>query len=429
MTTLRIDPDRHRQLSSKLTPPPSKSHTLRALVFALMGSGLSHIENFLSSPDTEAMIRAIELLGARVERTPKMLKVRGTGGRLAAPENIIDAGNSGQVLRFIGALAALIPSYAVFTGDDSVRSRRPVAPLLSALRQLGVTAHPMGANGHAPFIIKGPMQPGSAFFCGRDSQPVSAMLIATAFLPSPSRLIIEEPGELPWIGLTLQWLQKLGGAVTHRNFMEYEVAGGLQYSDFAVSIPGDFSSAAYPIAAALLHQRDALFDGLDRQDAQGDKQIIELLQTMGGNLNWEDSQLNVQKTASLDGAFVDVDPIIDALPILATVGCYADGATHLLRASSARHKESDRLSAMTRELSKMGAHIEEHPSSLVLYQTSLRGADLDSHGDHRVAMALAVAAFGAKGPSQIANCGCIAKSYPSFVDDMQAMGFCVEVVP
>lgn len=431
MTTLRIDPARHVHVPrSSLTPPPSKSHTLRALLFALMGSGISHIANFLHSPDTEAMLRAIELLGARVERGHDLLKIQGTGGQLLAPADVIHAGNSGQVLRFIGALAALSPHYAVFTGDHSVRSNRPIAPLLDALAQLGATALATRGNGYAPFIVKGPLQSGTAFFSGRDSQPVSAMLIATSFLSAPSRLVIDEPGELPWVGLTLQWLQKLGATVTHDSFTAYTVQGGLLYDDFAVAISGDFSSAAYPLIASLLHKRETTLEGLDCEDAQGDKQLIPLLQTMGAELIWEGQkkQLFIQRTCSLRGISIDVDPIIDALPILATLGCYAEGSTHLFNAQSARHKESDRLTVMMRELGKMGATIEEDDSSLTIQAAPLHGALLDSHHDHRVAMALTVAALGAATPSHIVNVECIEKSYPSFVADMQALGFCVEVI-
>lgn len=432
MKGLRIDPARHAPVAHcKLTPPPSKSHTMRAILFGLMGSGTSHITHFLHSPDTEAMLHAIELLGAKIERTQTLLKIQGTGGHLLPPADVIHAGNSGQVLRFIGALAALSSHYTVFTGDHSVRSRRSIAPLLEALSQLGATALATRGNGYAPFIVKGPLHPGTAFFAGRDSQPVSALLIATSFLSGPSRLVIDEPGEVPWVGLTLQWIQKLGGTIKNHNFSEYIVQGGLHYGDFAVDIPGDFSSAAYPLAAALLHKREASLEGLDCEDAQGDKQLVSLLQSMGAELHWkkEEKQLVVQKTSSISGATIDVDPIIDALPVLAALGCYAEGTTHLMRAHTARHKESDRLFAMTSELRKMGAKVEEQESSLTIHHAPLRGAMLDSHSDHRIAMALTIAALGASTPSHISKADCISKSYPSFVSDMQAMGFCVEVVP
>lgn len=431
MKGLRIDPSRHSIVAHcKVTPPPSKSHTLRAILFGLMGSGTSHISHFLHSPDTEAMIHAIELLGAKVERSQSLLKIQGTRGHLEAPADVIHAGNSGQVLRFIGALAALAPHYTVFTGDHSIRSKRPISPLLEGLSQLGATAFTTRGNGYAPFIVKGPLHPGTAFFSGKDSQPVSAMLIASSFLSGPSRFVIDEPGEIPWVGLTLQWLQKLGGVVEHDNFTEYAVRGGLQYSDFSAEIPGDFSSAAYPLAAALLYKRETSLEGLDYDDAQGDKHLVTLLQNMGAELFWkkEQKQLVVQKTASIAGATIDVDPIIDALPILAALGCYAEGTTHLMRAQSARHKESDRLFAMTSELRKMGAKVDEQESSLTIHRAPLRGAMLDSHSDHRIAMALTIAALGASTPSHISKAECIAKSYPTFVSDMQAMGFCVEVV-
>ncbi len=217
-----------------------------------MANGNSIIRHFLHSPDTTAMIYAMRSFGAQLELAENEMRVRGLNGKLASAENVIDSGNSGQVLRFVGALAGLCPAYTIITGDHSIRHNRPVRPMLDALTQLGCLAVSSRLDGYAPIIIKGPMQPGHAKLSGEDSQPVSGMMIAASFLPGKTTLEVTNPGEKPWIDLTLFWLKKLGIEVMHENYAKYTIAGHARIDGFSLSIPGDFSSAAFPIAAALV---------------------------------------------------------------------------------------------------------------------------------------------------------------------------------
>src|SRR3989338_7447814 len=142
-------------LSGSIVVPPSKSHTLRAILFSLMAKGKSVIRNYLVSGDTLAMIDAIEKFGAKVKIGDEFLEVEGVHGRLKRPSDVIQAGNSGQVLRFIAGIAALVDSYVVITGDESIQTRRPVKPLLEALTSQNVFAEAAALNRHAPIIIKG----------------------------------------------------------------------------------------------------------------------------------------------------------------------------------------------------------------------------------------------------------------------------------
>jgi 3-phosphoshikimate 1-carboxyvinyltransferase len=194
-------------LHGHISVPPSKSHTLRAILFAALADGVSHIHNYLPSPDTNAMIHACRLLGASIDIHDSSLQIAGVAGKPQAPKDIIDAGNSGQVLRFIGAIAGLIPAYTVITGDHSIRTSRPVQPLLDGLNGLNVFAVSTKGDQHAPIIIKGPIQPGSTTLNGEDSQPVSGLLIAAAFAPGITEIHVNNPGETPWIELTLDWLR------------------------------------------------------------------------------------------------------------------------------------------------------------------------------------------------------------------------------
>ena len=183
------------EISGDVIIPPSKSHTLRAILFSLMAKGKSVIRNYLVSGDTFAMIDAIEKFGARVHMRDQCIEVEGVLGKLQRPCDVIQAGNSGQVLRFIAGIAALVDSYVVITGDESIRIRRPVKPLLDVLTSQNVFAESAALNGHAPIIIKGPMKPGVMAIDGSDSQPVSALLIATSFLQDVSEIYVMNPGE------------------------------------------------------------------------------------------------------------------------------------------------------------------------------------------------------------------------------------------
>lgn len=409
--------------------PSSKSHTLRALVFALMADGKSTIHNYLPSPDTEAMLLAIEQLGARIiVRTSSRLEIEGVAGRLQPPSNVIDAGNSGIVLRFIGALAALLPTYTVVTGDLSIRTRRVASPLLEGLRGLGAFAESCRCDGYAPILIKGPIQGGTATLSGEDSQPVSSLLIACSFLSSPSKLYVRNPGEKPWIEMTLHWMQKLGLAVSHHNFSEYLISGKGKYPGFTVSIPGDISSAAFPIAAALITQSELFLQNIDLSDVQGDKKLIDIFMQMGAHIeiNPKEQTLFVKKTNSLQGIEADLNDCIDALPVLSALACYANTPTKIKNASIARKKESDRIQAIASELRKMGASILEHQDGLTIFPASLTGATVHSHFDHRIAMALAIAGFGAQGATCVEETVCIQKTYPDFVKSLQQVGFSIK---
>lgn len=428
MTRFHIRPS---TLQGTIAIPSSKSHTLRAILFAAMAHGDSEIRNFLHSPDSTAMIDAMRAFGAKFEITPDILRIHGLSGKLTAAENVIDSGNSGQVLRFVGALAALCPAYTIITGDHSIRHNRPVKPLLDALSQLGAHAASSRLDGYAPIIIRGPMRAGHAHLLGEDSQPVSGMLIATSFLDGKSTIEVTNPGEKPWIDLTLHWLKKFDIDITHQNYNRYTVPGSARIPGFKMAIPGDFSSAAFPIAAALVTGSQLTLTNIDMLDCQGDKKLIDVFIKMGAKIDIDEAKKNltVRKSSCLHGQKIDVNDFVDATPILSVIGCYAEGTTEITGASIARKKESDRLHAMATELTKMGAKIQEKPDGLTISHSPLHGADLTSWHDHRIAMSLCIAALGAKNETQIDGIECIAKTYPTFGHDFRALGAHIESAP
>lgn len=412
------------QLTGEISLPSSKSHTLRAILFAAMASGISTIYDHLPSPDTLAAIEACRSFGALVTFKKNSLEIVGINQIVNYTENVIQAGNSGIVARFFCALGALGQHPVVITGDHSIRHLRPMEPLLNGLKQLGVKTQSMRGDNLPPIIIQGPLQPGQALLDGADSQPVSALLIAAAFVKGKTKLTILNPGEKPWIGLTLDWFDRLGILYKNDNYHSYEISGHASYKGFEYYVPGDLSSAAFPLVAALITNSTLTLSNIDMDDVQGDKKIISILEKMGARIqiNKDEKKLFISPGTSLNGIKIDLNDMIDAITILAVLGCYAEGTTHLYNGKIARHKECDRIQSIAHELRKMGAVIDETEDGLIIKKSPLKGALVDSHNDHRMALSLAIAGLGAKGETTVDSFQCVTKTFPDFIQQFQRLG-------
>jgi 3-phosphoshikimate 1-carboxyvinyltransferase len=416
-------------LNGSIAIPSSKSQTLRAILFGALGTGISHISHPLSSPDTQAMITACRLLGARIDVQAGSLSVQGTGGIPHITGSAIDAGNSGIVLRFCSALCALASEPVVLTGDHSIQHQRPMQPLLEGLSQLGVSVE--SRKGFAPVRIQGPLRSGTAHISGEDSQPVSALLIAGSFAEGPIELCVRNPGEKPWVELTLSWLSRLHVPYGREGFERFYLPGGARYNGFQYTVPGDLSSLAFPLGAALVTGSEISIHNGDLSDAQGDKRLLAILEAMGARFAYNDADhiLHIKAGNPLKGIEVDLNDCIDALPLLTVIACFANGKTVISNVAVARTKESNRIRALFTELSKMGATIQETHDGLIITGAPLSAATVHSHNDHRMAMALSVAALGAQGTSCIEGVACISKTYPSFAQDLQQLGAQIESHP
>ncbi|EKE07847.1 MAG: 3-phosphoshikimate 1-carboxyvinyltransferase, partial [uncultured bacterium] len=273
MVSVKVLPGK---LQGTIQIPPSKSHTLRSILFAFLAKGKSRIENPLPSPDTMAMIDATRHLGAKIDMEEGALIIDGVSGRPHPAEDVIQCGNSGQVLRFVGAISALSESYTVLTGDPSIRHNRPVLPLIDGLTQLGAFATSTRLDGYAPLLIKGPIRGGKAKIAGFDSQPISGLLMLGAF--HALELEVTNPGEQPWVALTLDWFKRLNIPYENHHFERYKMKGGAKIDGFHYRVPGDLSSAAFSLAAAVLSGSELILENIDLQDVQGDKKIIPTLE-------------------------------------------------------------------------------------------------------------------------------------------------------
>ncbi len=409
---LKITPS---TVEGKLTIPSSKSHSIRALLFALLAKGRSTITNLLDSPDIEHTIDACRKLGAIITHSGDKTYV--DGGDLTS-RDLIDVGNSGIAYRFLTAIAALGSTPTIITGDHSIQTRRPIAPLTDALTQLGATI----LGDRAPLTICGPLHSGITIVEGSDSQFVSALLMAAPFASGPIEVFVLHPGELPWVQLTLDWLTRLNIPFKSDHYTYFRFEGNTQLQPFSYSVPGDFSTSAFPVAAALLSNTSLHIQNLDADDSQGDKHLFSILKQMGANIELHSHGITVKPGGTLIGRTINMNPIIDALPIVAVLACFAEGETRLTHAAIARTKECDRITAVAQELRKMGASIQEHPDGLTIQGSTLQGACLNAHSDHRMGMALTVAAMAASSPSSIEDATCIAKTYPKFVDNFCNLG-------
>ncbi len=406
-----------------LLASPSKSHTMRALFFALIARGKSKITNYLDSPDTDRMIDAVRALGGSVDKHLDYIDVKGVGGKLISTKQIINAGNSGLVFRLMTGLSALMDSYTVITGDESICHRRPIKALLNALESAKAFAKSSLNDDHAPVIIRGPIKAGEYEIEGRDSQPVSSFLMVLSLLSEKSTVRVINPGEEKWLEVTFYWLNKLGLNIEMHGNHTYRV-GGLQgtLESFNATIPGDYSSATYPMAYAFLKHKKIEISGLERKDTQPDREFIDILALMGADVEFSKSKFLFSGVKSFDGIERDVGNCIDCLPLLALICCFAETPSRIYGGSIARNKESDRIFAITKELRKMGARIEEKEDGMIIYPSLLQPASVKSYEDHRIAMTLTIA-LRLAGGGDIDSMKMVNKSYKNFTKDLDESNF------
>ncbi len=413
-------------LHGEVTIPGSKSHTIRALVLGLLAEGESALLNPLDSSDTRSCLNMVRMMGGDVREEKGLWRVRGTGGRLPVPGDVIDVGNSGTTLYIGMGIAALIEGITVFTGDGQIRSR-PAEGLLKCLGDLGAEARSTRGNGRPPLVISGAMTGGRTSVEAVTSQYLTSLLIAAPLARGNTEIEVPLLNEAPYVEMTLGWLSQLGIELINDDCRRFFVRGGQAYRAFNLPIPADFSSATFFAVAAGVTGADLVLRGLDFRDTQGDKEVIRILEQMGASLEIGERSLRI-RGGEMRGGIFDLNAIPDSLPALAVMGCFAEGETRLVNVAQARLKETDRISVMCAELKKMGADIEERPDGLVVRRSDLRGARLDGHGDHRVVMALSVAGLRAQGVTDIDTAEAVSVTFPGFLDLMRSLGADIQSV-
>lgn len=409
-------------LSGTLEIPGSKSHTIRAIAIASLAKGESLIREPLDSGDTQSACTAYAALGARILQEPGLWRIEGTGGDLNAPADIIDVGNSGTTLRIaMGSCALLSEGVAVLTGDDQIRTR-PAGPLAQSLTDLGARVTSQRDNGCAPFEVRGRLAGGETSIEAVTSQYLSSLLMAAPLADGDSTIHVPLLNERPYVEITLDWLTRQGITLDRNDDLsEFHVPGGQSYAPVDRRIPADFSSGTFFMCAAALGENEITSRGLDYSDTQGDKAVVDYLRLMGAEVTVGEDEIRV-KAKTLHGCELDLNATPDALPMMAVLACFAQGETRLVNVPQARMKETDRIAVMREELTKLGAEVEELPDGLVVHESKLHAATVDGHGDHRVVMALAIAATCIAGETAILGAEAARITYPGFVDALRGLG-------
>ncbi len=402
-----------------LEPPSSKSMTHRALICSALAKGESVIRSPLISDDTLATRWILELLGAEVSGSDEEWKVR--GGALKEPYAELDCGESGTTIRFMTAVCSLVDGVCKLTGGRSL-SRRPMEPLVDGLRQLGVKIDSKG--GLPPITVKGRgrIRGGEAAIRGDiSSQFVSALLLVAP--RADRKTVIKITTQLeskPYISMTMDTQRLYGVEVeASEDMMEYKIARQ-SYSPAELTVEGDWSSAAFLLAAGALAGGVTL-GNLNLESEQADTAILDILKSMGAIVECRDSSINV-KEATLRGVSMDISDCPDLFPVITSLCATASGTSTLTGIRRRQFKESDRIASMAEGLKRMGVKTTLDGDTFTIEGGMPKGATISPHQDHRIAMAFTVLGRVADGETGIMDAECVSKSYPGFWDDMESIG-------
>jgi len=398
--------------------PGSKSVTHRALLIAALADGESRVRNPLRAEDTHLTARALEQLGVELlweEDSVRVRPPRWRWSQIAAP---IQLGNSGTSMRLLAGFLAAGRGRFVLDGTDRLR-QRPIGPVLEALAGQGVRGHFLGQIGYLPVeMATNGLQGGEIEIDARQSsQFLSSILVVAPCAPRDMVVSWLEPvASLPYVHLTLAMLQQWG--VTYQwlgpNKVRIPAPQAYRAQDYLVE--GDCSSASYWWAAAAITGGEMVTAPVTSEALQGDCRFLGILERMGCSIRWEGEGVRVQGPERLLALDLDMNAMPDMVPTLAVVAAFANGITRIHNVAHLRIKESDRIAVVAMELGKLGVVVEELPDGLVIHGGGAHGATIETHNDHRIAMAFAVAGLRVPGIT-IHGAEAVAKSYPAFWDD------------
>ncbi len=422
-------------LAGEVTAPSSKSEAHRLLICAAFAPGTTDIDCTTTSEDIDATARCLSALGARVTRTRRgfrVVPVRGTSATDNIPEAsrgaLLDCGESGSTLRFLLPVAAALGCDASLTGHGRL-PERPLSPLYEELVAHGAELSPQG---RMPLRVGGRLRAGRFSLPGDvSSQYVSGLLLAAPLLAAPVEVVVSEPVEsLPYIDITVSALRRFGVGVDEGRVegpdgpaRSYVVSGsdGL-VSPGTVSVGGDWSNAAFWLAAGALSDDGVAVRGLDVRSAQGDRQALAALALLGARV-LRGAEGAACAHDGLAGREIDVSSCPDLVPPLAAVAAFAEGVTRITGAARLRLKESDRIATVSAAINSLGGRATALDDGLVIEGArELAGGTVDAANDHRIAMMAAVMAGRCAGPVTILGAECVNKSYPAFFEDLSSLG-------
>jgi 3-phosphoshikimate 1-carboxyvinyltransferase len=402
-------------IKGTIKAPASKSMTQRAIAAALLADGQSIIHNPSYCDDSLAAMSIAVGLGARVEPQVNELKINGSA---ILKEPKLNCGESGLAIRMFSPIAALYPAEIKMVGSNSLK-KRPMFMIEEALNQLGVKCTSSG--GFLPLTIEGPIVGG---FCEIDgsvsSQLLTGLLMALPLATGNSEIRVNNLKSKPYIDMTIQILKSFGITVENKDYNLFRIKGNQKYVPHSYIVEGDWSGAAFLLVAGAINGQLSV-SGLRSDSMQSDKSIVNALEKAGAHIISGEDQIDITRS-ELKAFEFDATESPDLFPPLVALASYCEGKSTIKGVSRLIYKESDRAKAIKEEFGKMGIKIEIDDDLMYVIGGKPQGARVESHDDHRIAMAIAITSLGASGKVSIRDSQCVAKSYPGFFDDLRHVG-------
>ena len=403
------------RIDGTLVAPPSKSVMIRVTAAALLaGNVRTRILNASLCDDALAGLRVARALGASVEISPAEVTIE---GGLHPVERVLDCGESGLCLRMFTAIAALCPGEFTLTGRARLLGR-PTTAVAGPMRALGARCRTR--NGHPPITVHGPLRGGAATVDGAvTSQFLSGLLMALPCADGDSRLVARNLASRPYVELTLTLLRRFGVRIDREDEDRFIIPGGQLPRIGDHHVEGDWSAAACLLVLGAIGGRIRVI-GLDPESTQADRQVLDILAAAGARVSRlaEGAEVEHDRLRAFE---FDATDAPDLVPPLAALACYCEGTSVFTGVGRLKYKESSRAEIVAREFSGLGVRIDARDDTLAIRGGPIQGGSARSHGDHRIAMALAAAAVAARGPVAIDGVEHVAKSYPRFLEDLAAV--------
>ena len=397
-----------------VTVPGSKSYTHRTLIAAALSNGECRINNWLDSEDTRYTLDALSRFGAPVEKRSDGLFVYGRSGDMNTCDSPIYIGNSGTSMRLLTSYAALGKGRYVLSGSERMHER-PIQHLLDALHEIGVQALSLNQDGCPPVEVRGGRIAGGEIHinCSLSSQFLSGLLLIAPYTEQGLKIrVINGPVSKPYIDMTIDIMSQFGVSVIRDGYQYFEIPGGQCYRSGSYLVEPDASQAGYFWAAAAITGAEIKVAGITKKSSQGDVRFVEVLRRMGCGVAHASDGITV-KGEYLSGIEVDMADMPDIVPTLAVVAAFAKGTTRIKNVAHLKVKESDRLTAVINELTKMGISARSDHDDLIVVGGKPHGAVIETYNDHRMAMCFAIAGLVVPG-IEIINEDCVGKSFPHF---------------
>ena len=402
---------RPSDIKGTIKAPASKSMMLRSVAAALLVHGRTTLRNPSFCDDSMAALDIARRLGAVIEIKKDEVLLK---GGFDPNDDHVDCHESGLCMRMFTPIASLHNSLITINGSGSLL-KRPVGMIEAALMQLGVECKTN--NGLMPVTVKGPLHGGTAIIGGSiTSQLLTGLLMALPLVKSKSHLVVDDLRSKPYIDMTLQVLSDFGIEVENMDYQAFSIPGNQNYHARDHCVEGDWSGASFLLVAAALSGQVTVIM-LQKKSAQSDKAIVEVLRKTGAVVVVKEDCIEVKKNM-LKAFEFDATECPDLFPPLVALAAHCNGITTIKGAERLKHKESDRAVALREEFGKLGVDIRIDGDEMIIRGGQVKGGKVNSHNDHRIAMAAAVTAVAAQSDVIIDGAQCVAKSYPEFFDDM-----------